>query len=238
MKTILLLVAISPCLVIGAGCGTPSIGGESKVVEKRQRSTRLYVRTVPPGAKITIDGRPSGTSDRLLEFGVPAEAKKVLIEVELDGHHEQQDIIVRGGEIKRVEFDLSSSAPTVDPPSEPTAPGAPLGMVNKSQPVAVRTFPRSGDTQVDPDTEELRVTFSKDMQDGNWSWSQISDESFPETTGSPHYLEDQRTCVLPVKLQPGQVYVIWLNSSRFTNFKDTDGRSSVPYLLVFETKEE
>ena len=80
------------------------------------------------------------------------------------------------------------------------------------------------------------MTYSKDMIDGNWSWSQISDESFPETTGSPRYLEDKRTCVLPVKLQPGKTYVVWLNSSRHTNFKDTDGRAAVPYLLVFETK--
>jgi RNA polymerase sigma-70 factor (ECF subfamily) len=41
---------------------------------------------------------------------------------------------------------------------------------------------------------------------------------------------------LPVKLEPGKTYVIWLNSQKFGNFKDTDGKSAVPYLLVFETK--
>ena len=45
----------------------------------------------------------------------------------------------------------------------------------------------------------------------------------------------KRTCVLPVKLEPGKTYAIWLNSQKFGNFKDTDGRSAVPYLLVFRT---
>jgi RNA polymerase sigma-70 factor (ECF subfamily) len=42
--------------------------------------------------------------------------------------------------------------------------------------------------------------------------------------------------VLPVKLEPGKTYAIWVNSGEFGNFKDTDGRSAVPYLLVFKTK--
>jgi RNA polymerase sigma-70 factor (ECF subfamily) len=42
--------------------------------------------------------------------------------------------------------------------------------------------------------------------------------------------------VLPVRLEPGKVYAIWLNSGKFTNFKDADGQSAVPYLLVFKTR--
>jgi hypothetical protein len=49
-------------------------------------------------------------------------------------------------------------------------------------------------------------------------------------------LPDGKTCVLPVKLEPGKTYVSWLNSQKFGNFKDADGRSAVPYLLVFETR--
>ena len=55
-------------------------------------------------------------------------------------------------------------------------------------------------------------------------------------TGSPTYEDDKRTCVLPVKLEPGKTYAIWVNSDKFGNFKDADGRSAVPYLLVFRTK--
>ncbi len=109
--------------------------------------------------------------------------------------------------------------------------------VKELPPVVVRTVPQSGDTQVDTDkVKEIRVTFSKDMMDESWSWAQISDETFPKTDGKIHYEKDRRTCVLPVKLEAGKTYVLWLNSERFVNFKDTDGRSAVPYLLVFETK--
>jgi RNA polymerase sigma-70 factor (ECF subfamily) len=83
--------------------------------------------------------------------------------------------------------------------------------------------------------KEIKVTYSKEMADGSWSWSTAGKDNFPEMTGKPHYLEDKRTCVVPVKLKPGKTYAIWLNSQKFGNFKDADGRSAVPYLLVFKT---
>lgn len=103
-------------------------------------------------------------------------------------------------------------------------------------PVVVKTVPEVGVGDVDPNMAELRVTFSKDMQDESWSWSTLSKESFPKVDGKPKYLADKRTCVLPVKLEPGKTYAIWVNSEKFGNFKDTDGRSAVPYLLAFKTK--
>jgi RNA polymerase sigma-70 factor (ECF subfamily) len=104
-------------------------------------------------------------------------------------------------------------------------------------PVVVRTVPQAGDTQVDAKTvTEIRVTFSKEMEDGSWSWTQISEDTFPKTTGKPHYDKERRTCVLPVKLEPGKTYVIWLNTEKFQNFKDAGGQPAVPYLLAFETK--
>ena len=109
--------------------------------------------------------------------------------------------------------------------------------VRNMPPVVVKTVPQSGDTNVKASkVKDIRVTFSKDMTDKSWSWSQISDDTFPEVTGEIHYTPDKRTCVLPCKLEPGRTYVFWLNSAKFGNFKDSDGRSAVPYLLVFETK--
>ena len=103
-------------------------------------------------------------------------------------------------------------------------------------PVVVKTVPEAGANNVDPKLTEIKVTFSKDMQDGSWSWVTLSKESFPRMDGKPMYLADKRTCVLPVKLDPGKTYAIWLNSEKFGNFKDADARSAVPYLLVFKTK--
>ncbi len=53
--------------------------------------------------------------------------------------------------------------------------------------------------------------------------------------GGPNYDSDRRSCSVKVKLEPGRTYAYWLNSERFTNFKDTSGNAAVPYLLIFET---
>jgi hypothetical protein len=108
----------------------------------------------------------------------------------------------------------------------------------KSQPPSVvKTVPPAGDTAVDPALKEIQVTFSKDMITNRmWSFCQISKETFPETGGQIHYLDDKRTCVMPVKLEPGKTYVIWINRGQFNSFRDADNHPSVPYLLVFETR--
>ncbi|MCC7377718.1 MAG: Ig-like domain-containing protein [Verrucomicrobiales bacterium] len=102
-------------------------------------------------------------------------------------------------------------------------------------PVVIKTVPVAGAIDVDPSLTQLTVTFSKAMADGSWSWSTWGDGTFPETTGKPSYLPDSRTCVLPVKLEPGTFYATWLNSDRFKNFKDASGTPAVPYLLTFRT---
>jgi len=103
-------------------------------------------------------------------------------------------------------------------------------------PVVVKAVPEAGTAEVDPKLTEIKVTFSKDMQDGSWSWATHSTESFPKLDGKPRYLADKRTCVLPVKLEPGKTYALWVNSEKFGNFKDSEGRSAIPYVLVFKTK--
>ena len=108
--------------------------------------------------------------------------------------------------------------------------------VKSMPPVVVKTVPESGSTTVDPKLAEISVTFSKDMADESWAWCQISKETYPTSIGKPQYQQDKRTCVLPVMLEPGKTYVIWLNLGKFQGFRDTDGHPAVPYLLVFETK--
>jgi Big-like domain-containing protein len=102
--------------------------------------------------------------------------------------------------------------------------------------VVVKTVPESGAKNVAPGEVELKVTFSKEMMDNSWSWATAWQGSTPETIGKPKYDADGKTCVMKVKLEPNKAYGYWLNSQKFGNFKDRQGRSSVPYLLVFETK--
>jgi hypothetical protein len=104
-------------------------------------------------------------------------------------------------------------------------------------PVVVETRPVSGARDVEPGVAEIRVRFSKEMADGSWSWSTAWENSTPETIGHIHYEPDQRTCVLKAKLEPDHTYAWWLNSDKFKNFTDLAGRPAVPYLLIFQTKQ-
>jgi hypothetical protein len=109
--------------------------------------------------------------------------------------------------------------------------------VKSMPPSVIKTVPQSGDMTVDAaGTTQIKVSFSKEMMDGSWSWSQMSKETFPAMVGTPKYLEDKKTCVIDVKLEPNKTYIIWVNTQKFTGFKDVDGNSAVPYLLVFQTK--
>jgi RNA polymerase sigma-70 factor (ECF subfamily) len=108
--------------------------------------------------------------------------------------------------------------------------------IDSMPPVVVKTVPESGAKDVQAGEVEIKVTFSKEMRNGSWSWSTAWQNSTPDSIGKPVYLDDNKTCVLKVKLEPGKTYGWWINSQKFGNFKDTSGRSAVPYLLVFKVK--
>ena len=42
--------------------------------------------------------------------------------------------------------------------------------------------------------------------------------------------------VLPVKLEAGKTYALWINGEKLSGFKDADGRKAFPYPIVFRTK--
>ena len=108
--------------------------------------------------------------------------------------------------------------------------------VESMPPVVVKTVPESGAKDVAPGEMEIKVTYSKPMSDGSWSWSTAWQDSGPEMIGKPKYEADQKTCVVKVKLEPGKTYAYWLNSNNFKNFRDKQGHPAVPYLLIFKTK--
>jgi hypothetical protein len=112
---------------------------------------------------------------------------------------------------------------------------AAVNVANGPPPVIVRTEPESGAADVDASLTELRATFSKPMQGGRHGWVGLGANA-PGVTGPPRYSEDGRTSVLPVKLQPGRIYAIWLNSESARDFADRAGQPAVPYLLIFETR--
>ena len=110
--------------------------------------------------------------------------------------------------------------------------------VEAMAPSVVKTVPECGDMKVDPTLKEITVTFSKDMKtERMWSICQTSSEHFPKGRGDIHY-KDERTCVFPVKLEPGKTYVLWFNRGKYNSFRDTDNHPAIPYQLVFKTKDK
>jgi hypothetical protein len=110
--------------------------------------------------------------------------------------------------------------------------------IDSMAPVVVKTVPEAGAKDVAPGEVEIKVTFSKEMADGSWSWSTAWKDSSPEAIGKPHYDADHKTCIIKVKLEPNKTYGYWLNSQNFHNFRDKGSHSAVPYLLTFQTKGE
>ncbi|MGD0615888.1 MAG: Ig-like domain-containing protein [Verrucomicrobiota bacterium] len=108
--------------------------------------------------------------------------------------------------------------------------------IDSIAPVVVKTVPEAGMKDVAPGEVEIKVTFSKEMTDQSWSWSSAWKDSVPESVGKPKYEADHKTCVMRVKLDPNKTYGYWINSQNFHGFKDTQGHTAVPYLLVFRTK--
>ena len=150
-----------------------------------------------------------------------------------------------------INTEAAENAGAIERPSNVTAPNPQSGLPSSSlaapqvqetllfaqqPPVVVETFPLSGARDVPSGETEIRVRFSKPMEDGSWSWSTAWENSTPTSTAPPRYLSDDRTCVMKVRLDPGHTYGWWLNSGSFHNFKDSTGRPAVPYLLIFQTK--
>ena len=103
----LLLVCITASTAVGqavpAPTQAPPASATSPVESSPTPTTRLYVRTIPAGAQVTLDGKPLGASDGL--FLVPAGTAKVA--VGFDGQEpEVRQVEIAEGRITRVEIQL------------------------------------------------------------------------------------------------------------------------------------
>jgi len=102
-------------------------------------------------------------------------------------------------------------------------------------PRIVALDPPDGASGVDPSLARLTVTFDREMQEG-WSWVIETRELFPQTAGTATMSADRRTAQLPVRLEPGRTYVVWLNSDDFQDFRDATGRALPPRRWTFTTR--
>lgn len=133
----------------------------------------------------------------------------------------------------------------VRPNYQPESPADPTGEGNKASspppakpvpsPRIVRSVPAMGATDVDPRLTEVLVTFDQEMSKG-MSWTGDGALYFPPPQANRQALWlDNRTCLLPVKLEPGRFYRVGINSSSHTNFRSLDDRPVPPGVIWFAT---
>lgn len=117
----------------------------------------------------------------------------------------------------------------------PAPPAPPAPLARGGAPAVVRFEPPNGATDVDPATPALVATFDRPMGEG-WSWVMDTSGVFPETTGPASLASDGLRAVLPVRLQPGRSYVVWLNSEEHRGFHDRAGAELAPVRWTFTTR--
>jgi Tfp pilus assembly protein PilF len=113
---------------------------------------------------------------------------------------------------------------------------APIAEVPADAPKILRTTPADCATDVPDSLTRLTVTFDRKMKDKCWSWVQRYKDKFPQTAGTPSYDANATTCSFPVKLEPGKVYWVELNSPPYVAFQALDGTKAVQHVLVFATR--
>jgi tetratricopeptide (TPR) repeat protein len=101
MRTTICLLTF---LFLGALSPTPAcVAADPPAKTGEKRDTLLYVRTVPPGAKVLLDGKELGKSDDL--FSVEPGVGKIV--VELDGYKpDSKQVTIRGEAVTRIELAL------------------------------------------------------------------------------------------------------------------------------------
>ncbi len=134
-------------------------------------------------------------------------------------------------------FRSAEGTPAIPSEIRFTTRGASQELKNKAaKPRIVKLVPVNGAKDVDPGVTELRVTFSVPMAGGfSWTGGGPQYPTIPEGK-KPYWTDDQKTCVLPVQLQPGWEYHLGLNSPSFKNFRSAAGVPLDPVQYTFKTK--
>lgn len=102
-------------------------------------------------------------------------------------------------------------------------------------PRVMKSSPEKGAADVDPTLTEIAVTFDRDMDTG-MSWTGGAPLFPPVDKTRQARWTDARTCVLPVKLEPGSYYRLGINSSSYRNFRSSDGTPAEVAAIYFATQ--
>ncbi|UDQ96707.1 hypothetical protein AAEX28_06525 [Lentisphaerota bacterium WC36G] len=112
--------------------------------------------------------------------------------------------------------------------------------ISLNRPKIVKTYPKTLTNNVDAGAITLSVEFDQKMVDGAWSWCNISQDTFPLGDNKPFFNEDKKICKLKATVEPGKVYWIGFNSTRYNSFSSASKYNfrAMPYILVFATKDK
>jgi predicted secreted protein len=105
----------------------------------------------------------------------------------------------------------------------------------KAAPQVIYTYPLAMSNNVDPAMKKIVVKFDRPMKPKSFSWTG-GGESFPKVVGTPFYNKKLNVCTLPVKLEPGCVYWVGVNSPSYKNFQTKDSIPADRYIILFATK--
>jgi len=112
---------------------------------------------------------------------------------------------------------------------------------SENKPKVCETSPRHSEIVDADQVKEIRVTFSEDMNT-DCGWSIVPEDGhrdvWRQALLKTHW-QGKRTCIIPIKLEPNQSYVVWFNLGRsYCNFVNVKGNSAIPYLLCFSTADK
>ena len=106
--------------------------------------------------------------------------------------------------------------------------------LHAANPKVVFSTVEDGQDDVDPGLAEIRVGFDQAMSPQSWSVVG-GGPLFPEIVGKMRWA-DEKTIVIPVKLQGDHEYWMSINSDTFQGFQNGKGEPAVPRPLGFRTR--
>jgi len=191
-----------------------------------------FNQVCPPGLR-THHYRTQIQGNNLVGFiVVDTEEDKASLYNALLESKELMPLTVRSVTQKEFEKHCALGQPSLKSEDDQTEP---IG--SEVPPMVVATTPVAFANDASPDLRKITVTFDQSMMNLSWSWIG-GGETFPEMMGEPRYDKSKRTCILPVKLEPGRFYWVGINSPQHKNFQTDMHVAAVPYVILFATMDE
>jgi DNA-binding CsgD family transcriptional regulator len=104
-----------------------------------------------------------------------------------------------------------------------------------TSPRVVSTNPADGST-ISPGTFNLTVRFDRPMLEGNFSFVQISPDTFPDCRSNAQLSTDGKSYTMRCTATAERDYEIWFNRPPYMNFKSQAGIAARPHRIRFTTK--